>query len=309
MKRRKLLKYLAGILIVVGIILSFLYLEIGLFSILFSLIIFAISYYDGKKSSNKNSKEHEKIITIIQNSSGSNKKLESLKDILKKENINIRKTISNFDSPLWSIFVYKFGEQPIYSKVKLPKKLSEHLKKKLNFELVGNSFYFIPPNKMPKVNENFDIEKWTKRNIVSKLPKTIPYNIKWISLVDLRNVFAFKTTDYGETFFDVLLKKDKLFLEKLFKSLEEKKVAFKDLSKDWNLEDLITLKIDKRILGKIKRNGTKILDNLNCRNISELGDLDKDYLKDKMEEILEENLSQDLIENIKNNAIAVKEIQ
>ncbi len=297
------------VLLIVGIILLFLYTPAGIFSLVFSLMLFIVSYYGERISSNKNTDEHEKMITMIQDSSGSNRKFESLKNLLKKENINIGKIISKFDSPIWSIFIFKWGEQPKYSKIKPPKLLLEHLTKNLKFEIIGNSFYFIPPNKMPKIGSNFDIEKWTEKNIISKLSKKIPYTIKWISLVDLRKVYAYKTTSYGETIFDILLKKDKLFLERFLKNPRAKNINFKKISENWKMIDIITIKIDDKILKKIKKNYEKILKEINCKKLFEIADVETDFLKNKLEEILETKLSKELINNMKDNANALKEIQ
>lgn len=280
MKKSKIVPILSWSLLIVGIALIFLYFTLGVFSILLSIIFFIIAYYQNKISSDKSTREHEKIIELIQESAGSNKKLEGLKNLLKKENIDVRKTISRFDSPVWSIFIYKFGKQPRYSKIKLPKKLLEHLTKNLKFEIVGNSFYFLPPNKMPKIRSNFDIEKWTNKNIVRKISNKIPYNIKWIALVDLRKVFVYKTTDYGETIFDILLKKDKLFLERFINSLKSKNIPFSQIAKDWELSDIITIKIDKKLL-----------------------------LKTRLEEILKMQISSDILDNIIGNCKALREIQ
>ena len=309
MDKTKLVTIISWSLLVVGIPLLFLYASLGIISILISIIFFVISHYQSKKASNKNTSEHGKIITLIQESSCSSKKLESLKNLLKKKNIDVKRVISKFDSPVWSIFVYKFGEQPRYSKVKLPKIFSEHITKNLKFELVGNSFYFLPPNEMPQIDEHFDIEKWTKKNIIQKLSKKIPYNIKWIALVDIRNVFAYKTTSYGETFFDTLLKKDRIFLEKLLGSLESKNIAIKQIVSDWELSDIITLKTESKITIKIKRNNKKIMEKLNCRKPHELADVERKLLKTKLEEVLKNVISDELLDNIKENAQALKEIQ
>jgi len=309
MEKLKVIKFISLVLLVIGLILLFVYVPVALFSIFLSIILFLGRHYESKRSSNQNTQEHEKIITIIQESSGANRKLESLKNLLKKENIDIQKTISKFDSPIWSIFIFKWGEQPQYSKVKPPKLLLEHLTKKLNFEIIGNSFYFIPPNKMPKIRVNFDIGKWTEKNIISRLPKKIPYNIKWISLVDLRKVFAYKTTNYGETIFDILLKKDKQFLSKFLENIKTKNINFSKISEDWEIADIITLKIDNKILRKIKKNNLKILEEVNCKKIFEIADVETDFFKTKLNEIIEINLDEDLIKNIKDNAKALKEIQ
>ncbi|MDH3353568.1 MAG: hypothetical protein OEL87_03910, partial [Nanoarchaeota archaeon] len=245
------------------------------------------------------------VITIVQKSANANEILNNLRILLKKENIDVQKTIKKFDSPVWSIFLYKFGEQPLREKEKLPKKLSEHITKNLNFEIIANSFYFLPPNKMPTIKEDFNIEKWTKKNIINKLPKKIPYNLKWVSLVDLRNVYAYKSTEYGDTVFDILLKKDRNFLDNLLLKADPRKINFKKISEDWKLVDIVTLEIDNKVFNKIKKENGSILEAINCKNVSEIGRVEKKYLKNKLQEILEEEVSEELIDNIRENSNAV----
>ena len=303
--KRTSINILASILLLVGLILLFLYTPASIFSFILSIILFFVGNYQNKQSENKGSEERQKIITIVQKSANSTEILNNLRILLKKENIDVQKTIKKFDSPVWSIFLYKFGEQPRYEKEKLPKKLLEHLTNNLKFERVANSFYFLPPNKMPKIKEDFNIEEWTKKNIISKLSKSIPYNLKWISLVDLRNVYAYKSTDYGETIFDILLKKDRNFLDNLLLSADPKKINFKKISEGWRLVDIITLQIDKKLFSKIKRKNDLVLKELNCNNVSEIGRVERKYLKTKLQEILEEDISDELIDNVRENSNAI----
>ena len=292
-------------MLLVGLILLFLYTPASIFPFLLSIILFFIGNYQSKQSEDKASKERQKVITIVQKSANANEILNNLRILLKKENIDVQKTIKKFDSPVWSIFLYKFGEQPLREKEKLPKKLSEHITKNLNFEIIANSFYFLPPNKMPTIKEDFNIEKWTKKNIINKLPKKIPYNLKWVSLVDLRNVYAYKSTEYGDTVFDILLKKDRNFLDNLLLKADPRKINFKKISEDWKLVDIVTLEIDNKVFNKIKKENGSILEAINCKNVSEIGRVEKKYLKNKLQEILEEEVSEELIDNIRENSNAV----
>lgn len=303
--KKTIINIIASVLLLVGLILLFLYVPASIFSFILSMVLFFIGNYQSKQIENKGSEERQKIITIVQKSANATEILNNLRILLKKENIDIQKTIKKFDSPVWSIFLYKFGEQPRYEKEKLPKKLLEHLTNNLHFERVANSFYFLPPNKMPTIKEDFNIEKWTEKNIINKLSKKIPYNLKWISLVDLRNVYAYKSTDYGETVFDILLKKDRNFLDNLLLSADPKKINFRKISEGWKLVDIITLQIDKRLFGKIKRKNDLILDKVSCDNVSEIGRVEKKYLKDKLQEVLEEEISNELIDNIRENSNAI----
>lgn len=303
--KKIIINIIASILLLVGLILLFLYTPASIFSFLLSIILFFIGNYQSKQNEDKASKERQQVIKIVQKSANVNEILSNLRILLKKENIDVQKTIKKFDTPVWSIFLYKFGEQPLREKEKLPKKLTEHITKKLHFEIIANSFYFLPPNKMPTIKEDFSIDKWAIKNIINKLPKTIPYNLKWVSLVDLRNVYAYKSTEYGETIFDILLKKDKDFLDKLLLKADPRKINFKKISEGWKLIDIITLKIDKKLFGKIKRKNDLILNEINCENVSKVGSVEKKYLKDKFQEILEEEISDELIDNIRENSNAI----
>ena len=74
------------------------------------------------------------------------------------------------------------------------------------------------PSKMPNISKSFNIEDWTKDNIINKLKENATYTLNMVALVDLRKLFSYKNVSHGNTVFDIL-SKDKTFLTRLFPPL------------------------------------------------------------------------------------------
>ena len=301
-------KDIAAGLLVIGIILIFLYLPAGIISIIVSLSIFLFNYIHGKISLSRNSKEHDNLARLIQDSNHAKQKVENLKELFRKESIDIRKLTSQFDTPLWSIFIFKWGEQPRYSKIIYEKKLLARIKE-IGFKIIANGLYFLPPNhkNMPKISKDFDIEKWTKEQIIGKLSQDIPYTIKLICPIDLRQVFGYKTTKYGQTIFDLLLKEDKEFLKKLLSVINPKKISLGNIALTWKLGDIITIPIDPELIKTLNRKSRSILENLNCKSIINISLLDEDKIVSQIKEFTG-NDSEIIAKNIKENSLSLKEV-
>jgi hypothetical protein len=293
------------IIFFLGVGLMFYKINLGIIGIVVSIAIATIQYALQKKSDQLRHEEFQQLAVFIHESSEAKKKLQSLKELMKRKNISIRKIIEKFDNPLFSIFIYKFNERP-RGKKNAPTPLKDLIEKSLNFKVIGNSFYMLLPQNMPNIKRKFNLDKWCKDYIISKLPKNATYTLNFVALVDLRKIFCFKTVNWGNTVFDVLTQ-DPTFLAKLIESLTEDKIMPKDLMKDYTVGDIITLKLSEAIIMPLKKNSIKILHNLNCDHVTELCDVPSNDLKNEFSKYINQNV-QEITNNIIQNSKALKEV-
>ena len=194
---------LSVILFLIGIVMLIFGNYFGFLSLIGALIFVVMGAISQRKSDNKRSKEHRALADLIQAGKESRRKIESLRELMKQKNIDIKKIVTKFDKPLYSLFIYKFNEVS-RGKKNMPKPLTELIVQKLKFKLIGNSFYMLLPKDMPTINSRFNLERWIKGNIISKLPEGTTYTLNFIALVDVRKIFCYKTVEWGNTVFDVL---------------------------------------------------------------------------------------------------------
>lgn len=299
------IKAVAVILICIGIVLLFFFPSLGLLSIIFGIAISIIQHFFQKRSDEQRHKEYIHLALMITESAEAQKKIQALKDLMKKKNISIKRLIEKFDKPIHSIFIYKFNEAQ-RGKKDAPKPLKKHIEEKLKFMLVSNSFYILPPKDMPKITESFDLEAWAQKNIISKMPENATYTLNFVALVDLTKVFCFKTVDWGRTVFDVLAR-DHTFLGKLIESLIKSNIALSDIIKDYGLGDIITLKINKSIIKKLNEESAQILKSLNCTDITEICDVPPENLNSELANHMANNL-QAISDNLIQNSKSLKEV-
>ncbi len=300
------ISYIISVFIfLLGLVLLFYYPTLGVLSLVLAFVIPVIQYFLQKSSDRTRDQQYQQIATLILDSAEAEKKIDSLKDIIKKKNISINKFIEKFDKPIYSIFIYKFNEVPRGEKnpVKL---LTEHMLKNLKFQLISNSFYVLPPKEMPTIDEKFDIELWTKENIISKLPKDTTYTLNFVALVDLRKIFSYKNVQHGITVFDILIK-DTKFLETFLRTLKKEKISLAQIIKDFFIGDIVTIKVDGDLIQKLNKNSYEILNKINCKDVTEICDVPISNLKETLSIYVSLNLDE-ITTNILENSKALKDV-